>query len=259
MNNEASNRDEISGPPISHDAKYEPISSQMPVGFGVEQMYQPMPATTSEEIDAAHTYQPMDAVSTPQTQQATATDSHQNASQPGANYTQMQLQAPVNSAEQARLRLSAPARVSVVIVARNYGRFLSECLHSILSQTVKPAEIVYADDGSEDDSVRIAEGFQQQGVTILQFPHLGVVESRNRAVSETTGDFLLHVDGDNILAPDFIERQIKSLSTGCRLCLLFQTVLRFARRRLAAAGLESRPIVDGELRRYFDSGSPRVV
>ena len=42
-------------------------------------------------------------------------------------------------------------------------------------------EIIYADDGSEDDSVRIAETFATQNVKIVRFPHLGVVEARNRA------------------------------------------------------------------------------
>ncbi|MBX6315108.1 MAG: glycosyltransferase family 2 protein [Isosphaeraceae bacterium] len=105
-------------------------------------------------------------------------------------------------------------RVSVLVTARNYGSFLDACLHSILAQTIRPAEVLYADDGSEDDSVRIARAFEPLGVRTLALPFQGVVASRNRAARAATGELLLFVDGDNLLAPDFLERQLEALADG---------------------------------------------
>lgn len=118
-----------------------------------------------------------------------------------------------NSDSDAKIHsaLGAPARVSAIVTARNYSGFLRQCLHSILAQTIRPVEILYADDGSTDDSLAVAREFAVHGVRILPFAHQGVIASRNQAVAESTGDFLLHVDGDNMLAPDFIERHLKSL------------------------------------------------
>ena len=46
--------------------------------------------------------------------------------------------------------------VSVVVVGRNYGRFLKDCLSSVIRQKPGPKEIVYVDNASTDDSVAVA-------------------------------------------------------------------------------------------------------
>lgn len=134
-----------------------------------------------------------------------------------------QVQAPYATRFEERAIRSSPttivaeggsASVSVLVTARNYGRFLAPCLHSVLSQTVRPVEIIYADDGSDDDSLRVAGRFASEGVRILPLEHRGVVSARNRAVQASTGDFLLHVDADNLLSPDFIERQFEAVADG---------------------------------------------
>ena len=101
---------------------------------------------------------------------------------------------------------AAPAleRVSVVVGARNYGHFLGPCLHSIYAQTRRPAEVIYADDGSEDDSLAVARAFEAHGLKVLALPFRGVAAVRNAGAEATTGDLLLFVDGDNLLTPDFL-------------------------------------------------------
>jgi glycosyltransferase involved in cell wall biosynthesis len=106
---------------------------------------------------------------------------------------------------------SNSTRVSVLVTARNYARFLADCLHSILAQTVKPSEIVYCDDGSDDNSMDVARRFESDGVRVLPGSRVGVIAARNRAVAASSGDLLLHVDGDDLLAPDFLAQHLKSL------------------------------------------------
>lgn len=101
--------------------------------------------------------------------------------------------------------------VSVVVTARNQGEFLSACLHSILAQTVQPHQILYYDDGSEDRSLEIANRFSSHGIRVVGAEHRGVVPARNAAAKLTDGHLLLFVDGDNMLAPDFLERQLEAL------------------------------------------------
>ncbi|MDD5055489.1 MAG: glycosyltransferase [Candidatus Peribacteraceae bacterium] len=99
--------------------------------------------------------------------------------------------------------------VSVLVTARNNGPFLRECLASVCAQSILPLEILYCDDGSTDDSVSIASSFP--GVRILTRPHTGVVNARNAAVTASRGDLLLHVDGDDILTPDFLAEHLHAL------------------------------------------------
>lgn len=101
--------------------------------------------------------------------------------------------------------------VSVIVTARNNGPFLRECLDSILAQTVKPLEILYCDDGSDDDSVAIASSMR--GVRVLALKHQGVVAARNAAVAATTGDLLLHIDGDDSIPPDYLALQLQALAS----------------------------------------------
>lgn len=111
-------------------------------------------------------------------------------------------------------RNATGARVSVVVGARNYGRYLGACLHSIYAQTAPPAEVVYADDGSEDDSLAIARAFEPHGLRILALPSQGVAGVRNTGARDTTGDLLLFVDADNLLAPDFLQSQAAAIAGG---------------------------------------------
>ena len=108
--------------------------------------------------------------------------------------------------------IRSSTRVSVIVTARNYGHFLSDCLHSVLAQTVKPSEIIYCDDGSEDGSLDVARRFEPHGLRVLAGSRAGVVSARNRAVTASSGDLLLHVDGDDLLAPDFLEQSLGAIN-----------------------------------------------
>lgn len=119
-----------------------------------------------------------------------------------------------HSASRIRIPGEESPRVSVVITARNYARFLPEAIESALGQTV-PCEVLYSDDYSEDESVAVARRFEKRGVTVLTTTrHLGVCEARNRGAVASTGAFLVHLDGDDMLTPDFAERHLNAMAPG---------------------------------------------
>ncbi len=101
--------------------------------------------------------------------------------------------------------------VSIVVTARNNGKYLKECLESCLNQTVKPIDIIYSDDCSTDNSIKIAS--KLKGITIVpHIKHVGVVIARNAGVLATKGTILVHVDGDDILPTDFLEKHLTTLT-----------------------------------------------
>lgn len=116
-----------------------------------------------------------------------------------------------STAPTVRGALVGKPRVSIVVTARNYGRFLAECLASCLDQTEPSCEVIYSDDASTDDSVEIARRFTD--VRTIAYPeHTGVCAARNRAVSASRGEVLVHVDGDDKLPPDFVAKHLEALS-----------------------------------------------
>ena len=100
--------------------------------------------------------------------------------------------------------------VSVIIPNYNYGRFLAECVQSVLEQTHKNIEIVVVDDGSSDGSAAVAAGFGDR-VTLIVQENSGVGAARNRGAAEARGDFFAFLDADDLWFPKKVERQLEHL------------------------------------------------
>lgn len=99
--------------------------------------------------------------------------------------------------------------VSILITCYNYGRYLTQCLESVISQGRPPDEIVLVDDGSVDDTPEIARSFPQ--VRYIRQANGGYAAASNRAFRESTGDILCHLDADDYWLPGKLERVIEIL------------------------------------------------
>jgi len=109
----------------------------------------------------------------------------------------------------------AASSVSIVIAARNYAAFLAEAIESALAQTV-PCQVLYVDDSSSDDSLQVAGRYAGRGLVILEpREHRGVAVARNRGAARATGDYLLFLDGDDVLPADYVARHLDAMRPGC--------------------------------------------
>jgi N-acetylglucosaminyltransferase len=112
-------------------------------------------------------------------------------------------------AGQARNPVAAPdvatLTLTVIIPAYNEQAGLPAAIESILKQTVPPDRIIVVDDGSTDDTVTVAQGYP---VDVLSHPTGTGSKARaqNYALPSCDTDLLLTIDGDTVLAPDFIRR-----------------------------------------------------
>lgn len=107
--------------------------------------------------------------------------------------------------------------VSVVMATYNGEKFLARQLHSIISQTIPPKEIIVCDDGSTDNTIEILETFSQD--TPIDFRYyrnetkLGVAANFKKAVALTSpGNYIALSDQDDIWLPEKIERSIELLA-----------------------------------------------
>ena len=99
-------------------------------------------------------------------------------------------------------------KISVIIPAYNAAGFLPRCLNSVFAQTLKPHEIIVVDDGSSDDSARVAA---ELGAIVVRRPNGGLSAARNTGIQNSTGDWIALLDADDLWAPDKLERQIEKI------------------------------------------------
>jgi CDP-glycerol glycerophosphotransferase len=103
--------------------------------------------------------------------------------------------------------------LSVVVVAHNAEAYLSECLESLRSQTLKRIEVLVVDDGSTDGTVDIARQIAAEDprFQVLIRPQLGLTASRNEGVQVARGEFLAFVDATDTVPPHAYASLVGSL------------------------------------------------
>lgn len=98
--------------------------------------------------------------------------------------------------------------VSIVIPIFNSAPYLSGCLASVSKQTIGDWEAILIDDASTDESAQIAASYckQDHRFCLLQQPHnMGQSAARNLGMQHVKGEYLLFLDSDDALAPDYLE------------------------------------------------------
>ncbi len=101
-------------------------------------------------------------------------------------------------------------KVSILIPVYNSEKFLARTIQSALDQTWPDVEIIIVDDGSVDNSFRIAKSFEVfKNVKVFTQPNGGGCKARNKAFAESTGDYIQYLDADDLLSPDKIKNQIE--------------------------------------------------
>jgi len=102
--------------------------------------------------------------------------------------------------------LSNEDKVSIIIGCYNHAEYLSEAIQSAQRQTYPHMECIVVDDGSTDDTGSVVRKFP--AVRYLRQENQGVSVARNKGLRESTGRYVLFLDGDDRLLPDAIERSL---------------------------------------------------
>ena len=106
-------------------------------------------------------------------------------------------------------------RLSVIIPCYNVADTLQRCVQSVLEQLPADAEVILVNDGSTDATGLVAErigaenvavriGAENVAVRIFHKSNGGLSDARNYGVAKASGDYLMFVDSDDVLAPSTI-------------------------------------------------------
>ena len=100
--------------------------------------------------------------------------------------------------------------VSVIIPCYNQGRYLSDAIESVLTQTLASYEIIVIDDGSSDDTAAVAGRYAHR-VRLITQSNAGLSAARNRGLVEARGRFVQFLDADDAILPTKLAMQVELL------------------------------------------------
>ncbi len=102
-------------------------------------------------------------------------------------------------------------KFSVIICAYNIEKYISKAINSVLEQTFKDYELILVNDGSKDNTLNILKKYEAENIdrvrVIDNVVNLGLGKSRNIAISQAEGEYIVHLDGDDLFyEPDTLKR-----------------------------------------------------
>lgn len=112
--------------------------------------------------------------------------------------------------------------LSVVMPTYNVEEWVGDTIKSILNGSWDNFELIVVDDGSSDHTVEIIRRFQEQDSRIRLFknPGSGGAQARNFGADRAVGEYLIFVDGDDLISRQAFQQLIGSLeSTGSQMAI----------------------------------------
>ncbi len=113
-------------------------------------------------------------------------------------------------------RIGGQPLVSAIVPCFNHGRYLRDCVNSILDQEYPELEVIVVDDASTEESTLnvLVELESLERVTVLRQPrNHGPSAARNRGIATAGGRYILPVDSDNLLMLGAISSLVEQLQT----------------------------------------------
>ena len=109
--------------------------------------------------------------------------------------------------------MNIPGSIAVCIPTHNQAELITGALCSVFHQTLAPSDVVVSDDAGTDNTKTVVESFratlppeqQQQLRYERSATQLGIGGNFDRAIRLARGDFVVKLDSDDVLEPQFIE------------------------------------------------------
>lgn len=115
---------------------------------------------------------------------------------------------------------------SVAMPAYNASAYIGEALESVLSQTLPPQEVFVTDDGSTDDTAKIAESFGSR-VNCIRRTNSGAGTARKAAVERCSNEWIALCDSDDTWNPEHLARKATLIARFPESNLLFSNFFSF--------------------------------
>src|SRR5262245_41810676 len=105
--------------------------------------------------------------------------------------------------------MMVPELVSIIVVGYNNWPDLELAIQSALCQSYRPIEVIVIDNSSTDDTSKEVPRRFSDRICYLRQENRGDAGAYNRGIREAKGEFLQFLDGDDVLTPYKIEKQME--------------------------------------------------
>jgi glycosyltransferase involved in cell wall biosynthesis len=100
-------------------------------------------------------------------------------------------------------------KVSIIVPVYNVEKYLTQCMESLVNQTLKDIEIIVVNDGSPDNSIKILEQYEKKYpdmIKVFTTENQGVSHARNYGLDRAKGEYIMFVDSDDFVELDMAEK-----------------------------------------------------
>lgn len=103
--------------------------------------------------------------------------------------------------------MSSAPLISVIVPVYKVENYLAKCVNSILAQTYTNIEIFLVDDGGPDNCGKMCDDYAQKDnrIKVIHKKNGGLADARNAAIDVATGEWIVFVDSDDYVEPDYVE------------------------------------------------------
>jgi len=150
---------------------------------------------------------------------------HNESRQPHGTESNTRLASSTETAHAMNEGSAQRPTISVLIPTYNRAEFVAAALASVYAQLSLADEVVVVDDGSSDSTPQAVEPFLTRGVRYIRKEHSGAPATRNRAVEEATGDYVLWLDSDDVLIDTTIQHYRAALDEDPSIDVLYGTLV----------------------------------
>lgn len=146
--------------------------------------------------------------------------------------------------------------VCVTLVTYNARQYIEPCLESILRQSYSPLEVVVVDNASMDGTRGILARYENAIQISYNNTNIGFAAAQNQAIARSSSDWVLVLNPDVVLAPDFVEHLMAGTSMDPRVGTICGRLLAIGRdlKIPAKALIDSAGLYFTPAMRHFDRG-----
>lgn len=123
------------------------------------------------------------------------------------------------------------SKASVIIPCYNQGKYINECIESVLNSSHTNLEIIVVNDGSTDNFTNeLLSNYNRPKTKVITIPNQGVAIARNIGIQNSTGEYILPLDADDKIDKTYIEKSIKIFDNTEKVLIVYSQAKLFGRK-----------------------------